>query len=61
MALAIALFWLLGVSFSVLLSLIVGAWFTFYFFSYGQSKVAWLATIAGVFACWIVYRVALAP
>jgi hypothetical protein len=59
LALAIALFWLLGASISVLLPFIVGAWLTFYFFSYSQSKVAWLAADVGVITCWLVYRLAL--
>ena len=61
LAIAIILFWLLSVSISTLLPFIVGAWLTFYFFSYVQSKVAWLATIAGVITCWVVYRIAFAP
>jgi hypothetical protein len=61
LATAIVLFWLLNVSIPTLLPLIVGAWFTFYFFSYGQSNVAWFAAIAGVIACWVVYRIAFAP
>ena len=61
LATAIILFWLLSVSISMLLPFIVGAWLTFYFFLYVQSKVAWLATIAGVIACWVVYRIAFAP
>jgi hypothetical protein len=58
---AVTLFWLLSVPISVLLPLIVGAWLTFYFFSYGQSKAAWFATIAGIIICWAVYRIAIAP
>jgi hypothetical protein len=61
LAAALVLFWLLGVSITVLLPIIVGAWLTFYFFAYGQSKVAWWATVAGVLVCWIVYRFTLAP
>ena len=57
---ALVLFWLLKVSITVLLPIIVGAWLTFYFFSYGQSKVAWWATVAGVLACWVFYRFAFA-
>ena len=59
LALAIALFWLLGASISGMLPFIVGAWLTFYFFLYSQSKVAWLAAIVGVITCWLVYRLAL--
>ena len=58
LAAAITLFWLLRVSISVWLVLIVGAWLTF---SHGQSKIAWFATIAGVIACWAVYRIAITP
>jgi hypothetical protein len=61
LAAAVTLFWLLSVSISIVLPLIVGAWLTFYFFSYGQSKVAWFAMIAGVIICWVVYRIAIAP
>ena len=59
LSLAIALFWLLGASISGMLPFIVGAWLTFYFFLYSQSKVAWLAAIVGVITCWLVYRLAL--
>ena len=59
LALAMLLFWLLGASISGVLPFIVGAWLTFYFFSYSQSKVAWLAAIVGVITCWLVYRLAL--
>jgi hypothetical protein len=61
LAAALLLFWLLGVSITALLPIIVGAWLTFYFFSYGQSKVAWWATVLGVLACWVVYRFTFAP
>ena len=56
LAAALLVFWLLGVSITVLLPIIVGTWLTLYFFSYAQSKVAWWATLAGVLVCWVVYR-----
>ena len=60
LALAITLFLLLSVSISVLLPFIVAGWLTFYFLTYGQSKMSWVAAITGVIACWIVYRITLA-
>ena len=60
LSLAVTLFLLLSVPISILLPLIVAAWLTFYFLAYGQSKVAWLAAIAGLISCWIVYRVTFA-
>ena len=51
LAAAIALFWLLSVPVTVVLPLIIGAWLTFYFFAYGQSKIAWVAIVAGVLTC----------
>jgi hypothetical protein len=59
-AAALALFWLLSVSVSVLLPVIVAAWFAFYFFAYGQSKVAWFGSIADVLVFWAVYRLTIA-
>lgn len=61
LAAALVLLWLLSVSITVALPMIVGVWLTFYFFSYGQSKVAWFATVAGVLVCWTVYRITIAP
>ena len=61
LAAALALFWLLGASISFVIPIIIGAWLTFYFFSYGQQKSAWVATIVGIIACWAVYRIAFVP
>ena len=61
LAAALTLFWLLSVSITVALPMIVGAWLTFYFFSYGQSKIAWIATVVGILTCWTVYRITMAP
>jgi hypothetical protein len=51
----------MGVSISLALPIIVGAWLTFYFFSYGQQMSAWIATIVGIIACWAVYRTTFVP
>jgi hypothetical protein len=61
LAAALALFWLLSVSISLILPIIIGAWLTVYFFSYGQQKSAWVANIVGIIVCWAVYRIAFVP
>jgi hypothetical protein len=61
LAAALVLFWLLSVPISLILPIIIGAWLTFYFFSYGQQKSAWIANIVGIIVCWAVYRIAFVP
>src|SRR5260370_42595135 len=53
LAAALLVFWLLGVSITVLLPIMVGTWLTLYFFSYPQWKLACWPTVVVVLVCWV--------
>lgn len=58
---AFTLFWLLGVSFSIAIPIIIAVWTTFYYFSFHQSLVEWLFFEIGILVAWVTLRGVFGP
>ena len=61
LAAAVALFYVLAVSVSAAVPIILACWISFYFLAYQQRKIEWVAFSLGIGIAWVVYRLYLSP